>query len=164
MVLTSFVVFPPNSWAISTSSDTTIAALPLISNFAGGKPPQNLGVKGGHLSQCPDSPNCVVSQGGDSTHSIKPIVYQQDREVAREILLKVLSVVPRTKVVSQTDEYIRVEFTSNLMGFVDDGEFYFPPASKVIHIRSAARVGESDFGLNRRRLEQIRLALADLEA
>jgi uncharacterized protein (DUF1499 family) len=48
------------------------------------------------------------------------------------------------------------------MGFVDDGEFYFPTEQNLIHMRSAARLGESDLGVNRRRLEQIRLALKDL--
>jgi uncharacterized protein (DUF1499 family) len=48
------------------------------------------------------------------------------------------------------------------MGFVDDLEFYFPREESVIHLRSAARLGESDLGVNRRRLEQIRLALKDL--
>jgi uncharacterized protein (DUF1499 family) len=48
------------------------------------------------------------------------------------------------------------------MGFVDDTEFYFPPDEAIIHVRAAARLGESDLGVNRRRLEQIRLALKDL--
>jgi hypothetical protein len=55
----------------------------------------------------------------------------------------------------QTDDYLHVEFKSKLMGFVDDVEFYFPD-SAVIHMRSASRVGYSDFGVNRRRLEKIR--------
>ena len=49
------------------------------------------------------------------------------------------------------------------MGFVDDSEFYFSKDKNVIQMRSAARLGESDLGVNRRRLEQIRLAFQDLE-
>ena len=61
----------------------------------------------------------------------------------------------------QTDDYIRTQSTSKIMGFVDDAEFYFPTDIKVIHWRSASRLGESDLGVNRRRLEQIRLAFND---
>lgn len=123
----------------------------------------SLGVRDGHLSPCPPSPNCVVSQNGDDKHSIEPITYSGDRASARESLLKVLSVVPRTEVVEQTDNYIHTEFKSRIFKFVDDGEFYLPQDEKVIHLRSAARQGESDLGVNRRRIEQIRLALEDLE-
>ena len=48
------------------------------------------------------------------------------------------------------------------MGFVDDTEFYFPVDEKVVQVRAAARMGESDLGVNRRRIEQIRLAFNDL--
>ncbi len=123
-----------------------------------------VGINNGHLSSCPSSPNCVVSQDGDEKHSIEPITYQGDRATARETLLKVLSVVPRTEIIEQTDDYVQAEATSRIFKFVDDVEFYFPPDKNVIHVRSASRVGESDLGVNRRRIEQIRLAMEDLGA
>lgn len=116
----------------------------------------------GQLAPCPTSPNCVLSQNSDAEHQIEPITYQSDRAKAQETLLKVLSVVPRTEVVEQNDSYIHAESTSRIFKFVDDVEFYFPPGEKIIHVRSASRVGESDLGVNRRRLEQIRLGMADL--
>ena len=115
-----------------------------------------------HLEPCPSSPNCVVSQNGDEEHTIEPITYKSDLATARETLLKVLSIVPRTEVTEQTDDYIHAESTSRIFKFVDDVEFYFPEDEDVIQLRSAARVGESDLGVNRRRIEQIRLALEDL--
>lgn len=121
-----------------------------------------VGIDNGHLSNCPTSPNCVVSQNGDEIHAIEPISYRGDRATARETLLKVLSVVPRTEIIQQTDDYIQAEATSRIFKFVDDVEFYFPPDENAIHVRSASRVGESDLGVNRRRIEQIRLAMADL--
>ncbi|MBE9007914.1 DUF1499 domain-containing protein [Fortiea sp. LEGE XX443] len=121
-----------------------------------------LGVNNGHLATCPTSDNCVVSQDADSKHGIDPISYHLDRDTARETLLKVLSVVPRTEVLEQTDNYIHAISKSRIFKFVDDVEFYFPSDESVIHLRSASRVGESDLGVNRRRLEQIRLALRDL--
>ncbi|HLO88951.1 MAG TPA: DUF1499 domain-containing protein [Nostocaceae cyanobacterium] len=121
-----------------------------------------IGLEAGHLAPCPPSPNCAVSQNADAKHAIDPITYHVDLETARKTLLKVLTVVPRTEVIEQTDNYIHALSKSRIFKFIDDVEFYFPADESVIHIRSASRVGESDFGVNRRRLEQIRLALRDL--
>ncbi len=140
---------------------TPMAAIPGLSSLFTGTQP-DLGVRDGKLSPCPDSPNCVVSQNADADHKIAPLTYQTDRDTAREVVLKVLTVVPRTQVVEQTDNYIRFASSSRLLGFIDDGEFYFPEDEAVIHIRSASRLGESDLEVNRRRIEQIRLALQDL--
>ena len=123
-----------------------------------------VGLNNNQLSPCPDSPNCVVSQNGDEKHSIAAIPYTGDRATAKETLLKVLSVVPRTEVVEDSDNYIHAESTSRIFKFVDDVEFYLPEDGNVIHVRSASRVGESDLGVNRRRIEQIRLAMEDLGA
>lgn len=142
----------------------TFATLPGLEGVFTGTPTA-FGVEENHLLSCPVSPNCVVSQGEtDEEHGIAPIEYTTDRETVRELLLKVLTVVPRTEVIEQSDDYIRFASTSRLLGFVDDGEFYLPEGEAVIHMRSASRMGESDLGVNRRRLEQIRLAMADLGA
>jgi uncharacterized protein (DUF1499 family) len=121
-----------------------------------------LGVTSGYLSPCANTNNCVVSQNTDAKHAIDPIIYHVDRDQARETLLKVITVVPRTEVMEQTDNYIHAISKSRIFKFVDDVEFYLPNDEPVIHIRSASRVGESDLGVNRRRMEQIRLALRDL--
>jgi len=123
-----------------------------------------IGLDNGQLSPCPESPNCVVSQNGDEDHTIAAIPYKSDRATAQETLLKVLSVVPRTQIIEQTDNYIHAESTSRIFKFVDDAEFYFPQDENVIQVRSASRVGESDLGVNRRRIEQIRLAMEDIGA
>ena len=151
--LSGWFSFPP-----ATASYPVMAA---IFHFSG-TTPNNLGVEQNHLSQCPSTPNCVVSQTDDGEHFIEPLSYNIDRQKAYDSLVKVLSVVPNTEIVAQTDNYIRTESTSKIMGFVDDAEFYFPTEEKVIHWRSASRLGESDLGVNRRRLEQIRFAFNDL--
>ncbi|MEB3309063.1 MAG: DUF1499 domain-containing protein [Snowella sp.] len=138
------------------------AALPFFQDIFRGSVPPNLGVKNDQLAPCPNSPNCVVSQNGDAQHAIAPIAYQTTLEQAKTTLLKVLTVVPGTEVVEQTDHYIRAESTSKIFGFVDDVEFYFPEDNPIIQVRSASRLGDSDLGVNRRRIEQIRLALQDL--
>lgn len=139
----------------------SLGAIPGLLEVFAGKTPE-LGIQGGKLLPCPSTPNCVVSQGADEDHMIAPIAYTGSREDARELLTKVLGVVPRTEIVTQQENYIRAKSTSRIMGFVDDAEFYLPADEPVIHVRSAARLGESDLGVNRRRLEQIRFALQDL--
>lgn len=121
-----------------------------------------LSASNNHLASCPASQNCVVSLNADSKHAIEPIAYHIDRDKARDILLKVLTVVPRTEVIEQTDNYIHATSKSRIFKFIDDVEFYFPNNENIIHLRSASRVGDWDLGVNRRRLEQIRLALRDL--
>jgi uncharacterized protein (DUF1499 family) len=137
--------------------------LTLSSNFILPANALAVGISNDRLEPCPVSPNCVVSQNADKTHQISAIEYNRDRSEAKELLLKVLSVTPRTQIIEQTDNYIHAESKSRIFGFVDDVEFYFPNNEKAIEIRSASRVGESDLGVNRRRLEQIRLALQDLQ-
>ena len=138
--LTVNLVFPATSWADSS----------------------NLGVSNNHLTACPTSPNCVVSQNADSKHAIDPISYHVDRDTAKKTVLKVLTVVPRTEVIENTDDYIHALSKSRIFKFTDDVEFYFPKNENVIHIRSASPIGDSDLGVNRRRMEQIRLAMQDL--
>ena len=159
LALTINLSFAAPSFAVTTSK---IAALPIVKNIFAGDAPEDLGIHDGLLTPCPDSPNCVVSLDENDPHTIAPITYQTDLDTAKETLLKVLTVVPRTEVIEQTDDYIRARSTSRLMGFIDDVEFYFPTDKKEIEMRSASRMGESDLGVNRRRLEQIRLAMADL--
>lgn len=157
-------------WVMSLAALLTIgpandalAALPGIGGMFAGHRPENIGVTDGKLASCPASPNCVVSQGADAEHSILPIAYEGDRDTARRNLVSILGVVPRTKIVEKSDNYVLAESESRLMGFVDDTEFYLPEDEPLIHMRAAARLGESDLGVNRRRLEQIRLAFKDLE-
>ncbi len=71
----------------------------------------------------------------------------------------VIQSLPRTKIIAETDNYLYAEFTSAMMGFVDDVEFYVDEAAKVIHVRSASRLGQSDLGVNRKRVESLRAEL-----
>ena len=123
-----------------------------------GKPPRDIGVKDGKLSPCPSSPNCVSSQSpaGDEEHYIQPLTYSGSPESARAALISVIESMKRTKIITVTDDYIYAEFTSRLFRFVDDVEFYIDDSAKTIHVRSASRLGKSDLGVNRKRIETIR--------
>jgi len=123
--------------------------------FAGTRP-TNLGVNSGKLTPCPDSPNCVCSQNQDDLHKIAPLTYAISKPEAISKLKAVISDLPRTKIVTETEDYIYAEFTTALMKFVDDVEFYIDDANKVIQVRSASRLGQSDMGVNRDRIETIR--------
>ncbi|MDJ0602009.1 MAG: DUF1499 domain-containing protein [Crocosphaera sp.] len=116
----------------------------------------------GHLLPCPPEISCVVSLDKQNKSYIAPIPYHTDVNYTREILLKVLSVVPRTTVIETTDNYIKAEAKGKFLGGSDELEFYFPTDKSVIELRSASQNSNFDLGVNRRRLEQIRLALKEL--
>lgn len=130
----------------------------IILTGCSGKMPK-LGIINGHLMECPQTPNCVNSQAKDYEHLIQPILFIGTSKEAQTRLLKILNEWKHTKITVTQDNYIRAEFVSKVFQFVDDIEFYFPETEgkeTIIHIRSASRVGYSDFGVNRKRIEQIR--------
>ncbi|HEY9735635.1 MAG TPA: DUF1499 domain-containing protein [Trichocoleus sp.] len=137
------------------------AALPGFNGVFAGSRPNTIGIKDGKLAPCPGSPNCVVSQGAqDKEHAIAPIAYSGSQTDALNRLKAVIAAQPRTAVIEERDDYLYAEFSSRLMGFVDDVEFFFDPGAPVIQVRSASRLGESDLGVNRKRIETIRAAFA----
>lgn len=126
----------------------------LLSACAGERPP-TLGLQSGRLASCPQRPNCISSTA-EGEQQIAPIVYAGSRDAARERLLRAVRSEPRAALVTRQDDYLHVEFASALFGFVDDAEFHLPAERPVIEMRSAARLGWSDLGVNRRRLERLR--------
>ena len=124
-----------------------------IFNFSG-KKPDNLGIKAGKLASCPGTPNCVNSQSEESQSKVEPLP-----PVAISKLRQLIEGMERTKIVEETENYLYAEFKSKTMGFVDDVEFYLDPNTNVVHVRSASRLGQSDLGVNRKRVEEIRAKL-----
>jgi uncharacterized protein (DUF1499 family) len=127
-----------------------------------GEPPGNLGVRGGLLAPCPSSPNCVSSRADDQRHRIEPLRFTGDPAGALARLRGILAGREDTTLVREESGYLRVEFRTRL-GFVDDGEFLLDSDGVCIHVRSASRLGYSDLGKNRSRLEEIRSQLAGTE-
>lgn len=121
--------------------------------------PSYLGLREGKLSECPDSPNCVSSQTIKKDHFVDPFSYKGSYSEVKQALLSIISSLPRTKIIADNDRYVYVTFTSRLMRFVDDVEFLFDETNKQIHVRSASRVGYSDMGVNRKRVEDLRKRL-----
>ncbi|MDP5274133.1 DUF1499 domain-containing protein [Chengkuizengella axinellae] len=118
-------------------------------------PKIELGVKDGKLADCPSSPNCVSTQTEDESKKMEPIPYTISDDQAIGKITKVVNEMPRTKIVTQTNNYLHVTFTTRLFRFVDDVEFYFDKKEKVIHYRSASRTGYSDLGVNQKRMVEI---------
>ena len=129
-----------------------LALLPFLTACAG-EPPQNIGVRDGRLSPCPESPNCVSSFESDEEHSIAAL----DATLAQ--IQRVVLALDEANIVEQSSDYMYVEFTSRLMGYVDDVVFLYDSASNQTHVRSASRLGYSDLGANRKRIEAIRTQL-----
>ena len=119
----------------------------------------NAGLVNGQLRPCPNSPNCVCSLATDREHSIAPIPFSGDAALVIAKIADEVQSLPRTRVVLKTQDYLHVEFRSALFRFVDDVEFLVEPATQQIQIRSASRVGRSDLGVNRERMEQLRRLL-----
>lgn len=105
----------------------------------------------GHLSSCPGSPNCVSSEEGD----VEPLSFSGAPEAAWKNVRLTLDHMGG-KVEREEGNYLAATFKSTLFRFVDDMEFRMVPEQRIIHIRSASRVGYSDMGVNRKRVEKFR--------
>jgi uncharacterized protein (DUF1499 family) len=130
-----------------------------------GKRPENLGIKDQKLTPCPETPNCVTSfvDSSDTIHYISAIPYSASLDSEKDKIKKICANLPRTNLVKETNNYLYYEFTSFLMRYVDDVEFYLDEKSKLIHVRSASRIGKGDMGVNRKRIEAIRKELEKLK-
>jgi uncharacterized protein (DUF1499 family) len=114
----------------------------------------NPGPKDGLLLACPSSPNCVSSQAADEGHRIAALAFSGDPDMAFVRLKQVLGQRSDTVIIEEKPGYLRVELRTML--FVDDGEFLLDRPRSVIQVRSASRLGYSDLGKNRSRMEEIR--------
>lgn len=120
------------------------------------KMPDNLGLKNGQLTPCPETDNCVSSQAIDEAHKIAPIKAKGTPEVVMVDLSSAIENMFGGKVVRTEGNYLHAEFTSRLFRFVDDLECYYDEQAGLIQARSASRVGYSDLKANRKRVEELR--------
>jgi uncharacterized protein (DUF1499 family) len=141
--------------AIALPHTAPVLAIGSLFSFSGDRP-TNLGITNNSLAPCPSSPNCVNSTSPDAAHQIAPIALNGSPTTAIATLKRIIQSEPRTQIITETPNYLYAEFTSAIMGFVDDVEFYVDPKENEIQVRSASRLGESDLGVNRKRLEALR--------
>ena len=114
------------------------------------------------LPFCRDSPNCVSSQAEDAKHFIEPFKISGNPQEAWEALKKAISSQSRMVITHETADKLHAEATSLVFQFVDDINVILDTDTNLIHIRSASRTGHSDFGVNRKRIEALRLQLQKL--
>ena len=116
--------------------------------------PGNLGVKDGRLAPCRRTPNCVSSQAdpADREHYIAPIAFRGRMELLR----RVVESMARATVIAADRNYLYAEYRTPLMRYVDDVELYYDERAGLVHVRSASRLGRRDFGINRKRVEELR--------
>jgi uncharacterized protein (DUF1499 family) len=111
------------------------------------------------LPACPSSPNCVSSQAADASHFIAAFKITGNIEEAWSALKIALLSQSRTVITNETSNTLHAQATSLVFRFVDDIDLIWDADAKVIHIRSASRTGYSDFGVNRKRVEMLRMQL-----
>ena len=124
-----------------------------------GKRPDEIGIDPSGLRGCPKSPNCVSSEAKDKQHAIESFCLKGDPNVSWPLIQDEIVSMSRWVIVTATHNYIHVECKSRIFRFIDDLELYFNSSNGIISIRSASRVGYSDFGANRRRVEFLRSEL-----
>jgi uncharacterized protein (DUF1499 family) len=124
-----------------------------------GNSPVNLGASDSGMAPCPSSPNCVSSDAQDNDHHVAPLQLAVPAAEAWQAARDQVAEFPRTRIVSEAPGYLHAECRSALLGFIDDLELNLRPSEGLIAVRSAARLGYSDFGVNRKRVEALRAAL-----
>ena len=134
----------------------TLALILFMVNGCSGKRPDEIGIGLYGLRGCPKSPNCVSSEAKDEQHAIESFRLKGDFDINWPLIQDEIISMPRWVIVTATDDYIHVECKSQIFRFIDDLELYFNSLNGIISIRSASRIGYSDFGANRRRVELLR--------
>jgi uncharacterized protein (DUF1499 family) len=131
-----------------------------------GNPPTDLGVHDGKLKPPSMTPNSVSSQASlypdhpqRAYADIPPLSLKGGPEATLNCIADIIESMEGGKIIKREPDYLYARFTTRLMKYVDDAEFWFDPAEKVIQVRSASRLGKSDLGVNRARIEFIRQKL-----
>jgi uncharacterized protein (DUF1499 family) len=132
-----------------------------------GTAPGDLGVRDGRLKAPSTTANSVSSQTAlwpghpqAAYATIEPLALRGDGVVTMTKLRELIEASPGGKVVEASNDYLRAEFSTRWLGFVDDAEFWFDPAAGVVQVRSSSRLGREDLGVNRQRIESLRSRLA----
>jgi uncharacterized protein (DUF1499 family) len=141
-----------------------LAALGLAAlGCAGSAPAPYRGEAGSRLAPCPGTPNCVSSEAQDEAHRVESFAIDDRLEpaVAWAGVRDAVASLPRTRIVDEAPGYLRAEARSRVFRFVDDLELELRPGERRVAVRSASRVGRSDLGVNRARVEALRAALRE---
>ena len=132
-----------------------------------GTAPDNLGLRDGKLKAPSNSPNSVSSQANlwpghpqAETARIAPLPVAGDAAATMARIQAILQATPGATVIKAESGYLYATFSTRLLKYTDDVEFWFDAAQGVVQVRSASRLGRGDFGVNRARVESIRAQLS----
>lgn len=117
----------------------------------------DLGMLNDQLRACPASPNCVCSERQTEGAFVEPLTVTTTVADAWRNARQAI-VENGGDIVTERDGYLHAQFVTPLMRYVDDVELRIDENNRLIHIRSASRVGHSDMGANRARVAKIRSA------
>ncbi|NIB41636.1 DUF1499 domain-containing protein [Pseudomaricurvus alkylphenolicus] len=118
--------------------------------------PSHLGHQNGQLAPMPDKPNAVSTQTDQTDKRVEPLPARGSREATMVAVVAVLEAMGGNEIQRQDGPYLYSVFTTPVMRYRDDVEFYIDEANGVLHFRSQSRAGYSDMGVNRKRYEQFR--------
>lgn len=146
-------------WGLARAA-ASLVCLGMISACWGGVP-ESVGNHDGNLSPCPGTPNCVHT-GLRYPQGTKGLYLDTSVRWGDVVpgLRAIVEAMPRTTIISETENYLHAEVRSRVFRFVDDLELLVLPDRELV-VRSASRVGNSDFGVNAERVEQLRAALVE---
>lgn len=144
----------------SSATLIVIFGVILIALSVASRKQPELGLADGQLRPCPATPNCVCSEYQGKNSYIEPLGYPDTEEAAWARLKQVITETGGAVMVEE-DNYLHAVYKTSLLRFVDDVAFRLDKNQQVIHVRSASRVGRSDFGTNRKRVEKIRAAFGE---
>lgn len=122
--------------------------------------PDTLGTTQGRLSPCPKKPNCVSSRAERESQRLDALVVSGSIEEAMETAVGAIESMPGSRIVTSDDGYLHAAFKSRVFRFVDDLELFYDPDVPGFQVRSASRVGRSDLGANRKRVEALRALMS----
>ena len=111
------------------------------------------------MKACPDSPNCVSSEAADEQHRIEAFKLLMKADVAWPLIVETIQNTARTRIVKDQADHIHAEYKSLVFRFIDDLDLHLEDDATIISVRSASRSGYYDFGVNRKRVEELRRAL-----
>jgi uncharacterized protein (DUF1499 family) len=123
--------------------------------------PQRFDTAMREITPCQAAQNCVSSHSTDDLHRVDPLRFAGSPEAAFQTLRNLVEGLPRTRIVTAEDTYLHAQCTSRIFRFVDDLELLLDREAGVVHVRSASRIGFSDLGVNRRRVENLRARFSE---
>lgn len=136
-----------------------LGALWLLASYSSSHRPALAGKR--KFEEDSKTPNYVSSLTQNPSRRIKPIQYEGDPEASWNAAKKAVQALPGTEIISTEADYLYAECRSQVFGFVDDLELKINRERNLIHVRSASRVGYSDMGANRKRVEQLRQSISE---